>query len=378
MNEAYNAAGASSGALPTVSDGAALSAHVLERLCRQIVEHAQDAIILTDRDGIIRLWNGCAEATFGYPAVEVVGRTLDQIIPERLRQRHWDGYRRVMATGTTRYARELLAVPAVRKDGTRISLELTITLLHDDAGAVAGAAAIIREVSQSWETVAHELRAPLTAVRTCVGLLRDPSVQPDPAAHAQLLKTIEQSAERMQRLVADVLDLTRFRSGSIRLQLRRIDARALARNAAIAMAPLLDARGQRLDLRLPGSPTWVYGDRRQLERALLNLLSNAHKFSPDGAVVRLSVATQGVDIVWSVADDGPGITEPDRARLFERFFTVATDASREGAGTGLGLPIVRAIALAHGGAIEVESAVGRGSTFTLRVPASGPAGAGEL
>lgn len=141
----------SSGAPPTGSDGAALPAHGLERLCRQIVEDAQDAIILADRDGVIRLWNGGAEAMFGYPAGEAVGRTLDLIIPERLRQRHWDGYRRVMATETTRYARELLAVPAVRKDGTRISLEFTITLLRDADGAVAGAAAIIRDVTERWE-----------------------------------------------------------------------------------------------------------------------------------------------------------------------------------------------------------------------------------
>jgi PAS domain S-box-containing protein len=377
VNEADASASASSGVDPNGSAGVTLPADVPELPFRQIIERAQDAIVFADRAGVIRFWNCGAEAIFGYRAEEAVGSTLDLIIPNRLRQRHWQGYRSVMAGGTTRYARQLLAVPAVRSDGTPISLELTITLLYDGAGTVAGAAAIIREVSQRWETVAHELRAPLTAVRTCVGLLRDPNVKPEPAVRAELLKTIEQSAERMQRLVADLLDLTRFRSGSIRLQLRRIDARALAREAAAAMTPLLEARGQQLDLALPGSPLWVYGDRRRLERALLNLLSNAQKFSPDGAHVRLSVAAQGDDVTWSVTDIGPGITAADQERLFERFFTGATNASREGADTGLGLPIAQAIALAHGGAIEVESAVGRGSTFTVRVPASGPDVEGE-
>jgi signal transduction histidine kinase len=227
-------------------------------------------------------------------------------------------------------------------------------------------------------TIAHELRTPLTAVRTCVGLLLDPTVRPDPDARSQLLRNIEQSAERMQRLVADVLDLTRFRSGGIRLQLRRFDACALARAAAVAMAPLLGARGQSLEPALPDGRVWVYGDRRRLEQALLNLLSNAQKFSPAGAAVRLSVAVRGDQVAWSVADRGPGIAPEDQRRLFERFFTVASDTSADGGGTGLGLPIARAIALAHGGAIEVESAVGGGSTFTLRVPASGPVGAGEL
>jgi PAS domain S-box-containing protein len=366
-----------SGAAPTSSIGITVPAHRLEGLCRQIVEQAQDAIIITDRDGVIRVWNGGAEAMFGYQAGEAVGSTLDLIIPERLRPRHWNGYRRVMTTGTTRYDRELLAVPAVRKDGTRISLEFMITILHDAAGAVDGAAAILREVSQHWDTVAHELRTPLTAIRTCVGLLRDPTVQPEPEAHAQLLQTIEQSAERMQRLVADVLDLTRLRSGSIRLQLRRFDAGVLARAAGAAMLPLLTARRQTLNLILPSSRTWVYGDRRRLERALLNLLSNAQKFSPTGAEIRLSLVASGDDVLWSVTDHGPGISAEDQARLFERFFTVATDAASDRAGTGLGLPIARAIALAHGGAIEVNSAAGQGSTFTLRVPAAGPAGVGE-
>ena len=95
-------------------------------VCQQIVDQAQDAIIFADRDGVIRLWNAGAEAIFGYRAEEAVGRILDLIISTQLRARHWAGYRQVMATGVTRYGREVLAVPALRKDGTRLSLEFTI------------------------------------------------------------------------------------------------------------------------------------------------------------------------------------------------------------------------------------------------------------
>ena len=104
-----------------------------EWLCQQIVEGTQEAIIFADHDGIIRLWNGGAEAMFGYQAEEAIGQNLDLIIPERLRGRHWEGYRKVMATGVTRYGRELLAVPALRKDGARISLEFTIVMLRNDS-----------------------------------------------------------------------------------------------------------------------------------------------------------------------------------------------------------------------------------------------------
>jgi signal transduction histidine kinase len=222
-------------------------------------------------------------------------------------------------------------------------------------------------------TVAHELRTPLTAVRTCVGLLLDPATAPDAAAREQLLQTIARSADRMQRVLADLLDLARFRAGSIQLQRRRFDARQLARDAAAVMAPLLQARGQTLDLRLPRAPVWVYGDHRRLEQVVLNLLSNAHKFSPDGGRVRLAVAAADDAVSWAVTDQGPGVAAADQRRLFERFFTVARRAGDSRAGAGLGLPIAMAIALAHGGTIDVTTAVGQGSTFTLRVPAQGPA-----
>jgi PAS domain S-box-containing protein len=120
-------------------------------LCRRIVAESRDAIIFVDKDGLIRLWNVGAEAMFGYRAEEMEGQSLDRIIPEALRARHNEGFRRVMAKGESRYAADLLAVPGLRKDGARISLEFTITLIKDDQGQVLGAAAIIRDVTARWE-----------------------------------------------------------------------------------------------------------------------------------------------------------------------------------------------------------------------------------
>lgn len=122
-----------------------------ESMYRQIVEHAQDAIIFADRDGVIRFWNEGAEVIFGYTAEEAVGHTLDIIVPERFRSRHWEGYRKVMATGVTRYGREFLAVPGIRKDGARVSLEFTIVLIRDETGALLGPAAILRDVTARWQ-----------------------------------------------------------------------------------------------------------------------------------------------------------------------------------------------------------------------------------
>lgn len=120
-----------------------------DRLCRDIVDGISDAVIFADREGIIRLWNPGAERLFGYAASEVVGRSLDVIIPEPMRKRHWDGYFRVMETGVTRYGAEPLAVPGIRKDGTRVSLEFSIALLREGP-SVSGAAAILRDVTARW------------------------------------------------------------------------------------------------------------------------------------------------------------------------------------------------------------------------------------
>jgi PAS domain S-box-containing protein len=116
-------------------------------LCCRLVAESRDAIIFVDQDGLIRLWNAGAEAMFGYRAAEMEGQSLDRIIPEALRGRHNEGFRRVMARGESRYAADLLAVPGLKKDGSRISLEFSITLIKDDGGEVLGAAAIMRDVS---------------------------------------------------------------------------------------------------------------------------------------------------------------------------------------------------------------------------------------
>jgi len=123
-----------------------------ERLYRQVVEGSPDAIILGDPEGVIRLWNAGATAIFGFTAAEAVGQSMDLIIPERLRGRHWDGYRKVMATGTSRYgAGDLLAVPAIRKDGSSLSVEFTIQMLKDEAGRITGLVAILRDVTKRFQ-----------------------------------------------------------------------------------------------------------------------------------------------------------------------------------------------------------------------------------
>lgn len=117
---------------------------------QRLVDESPEATVVADPDGVIQYWNASAEALFGHSAAEAVGKTLDLIIPEPQRQRHWAGFREVMRTGQTRYGRDLLAVPALRKDGARLSIEFHVVLLRDATGQVMAIAALIRDVSERW------------------------------------------------------------------------------------------------------------------------------------------------------------------------------------------------------------------------------------
>jgi signal transduction histidine kinase len=220
--------------------------------------------------------------------------------------------------------------------------------------------------------IAHELRTPLTSVRTSVGLLLDPAIEPTFDQRNTLLVTIDRNASRMQRVVGDILDLARFRAGRVQLQLRRFDAAELAQSAIASVAPLAQSRSQRIELAAPSLPVSVFADFLRLEQALVNLLSNAEKYSPDGSPIHVTVAGSSDEVWWTVTDQGYGIRPRDQARLFERFFVAPRERSEGAAGVGLGLPITLLIVQAHGGRIDVESHPGRGSSFRLVVPAAGP------
>jgi len=142
-------------------------------LCQQIVDNTGDAIIFGDSESMVRLWNVAAEKMFGFRAEEIVGKSMDLIIPENLRERHWEGYDQTMKTGRTQYSRSLLAVPAIRKDGTRISVEFTIVLIRDDDGKLLGPAAILRDVTARWNQD-KELRKRLIALEAEVTRLAGP------------------------------------------------------------------------------------------------------------------------------------------------------------------------------------------------------------
>jgi PAS domain S-box-containing protein len=140
-----------------------MTEHNHEWLSQQIIDNTSDVIIFADSDGVVRLWNAGAERIFGFRADEMVDKSMDVIIPENLRERHWEGFEHAVKTGRTQYTRDLLAVPALRKDGSRISIEFTIALIRDAIGKLLGPAAILRDVTARWNQD-KELRRRLAAL----------------------------------------------------------------------------------------------------------------------------------------------------------------------------------------------------------------------
>lgn len=255
---------------------------------------------------------------------------------------------------------------------TSLGQRSAASLASADPELAVGLQELERLRSDLLATVGHELRTPLTAIRTSVGLLLDPGIVPSPDQRQQLLSTIGRSADRMQRLLTELLDLARLRSGRAELQRAAFDARDVARDVAAAVEPMAAARSQRVRMELPERAVRMVGDRRRLEQALLNLVANAQKFSPAGAEIDLSLArTDDGAVRWTVVDRGPGIGAEEQARLFERFFVGTSDGNVAGGGAGIGLPTALAIAQGHGGTIEVDSEVGRGSIFHLVIPTGG-------
>ncbi len=213
----------------------------------------------------------------------------------------------------------------------------------------------------------HEIKTPLTAIRGFAETLLGAPL-PEEAARGYL-RVILNHSERLSRLVEDLLELSRLESGTHQLELADLDVAALAERLCLELEPRIRERGFEVQIQGAGAPH-ALADRRAVEQILSNLLDNALKYSEPGKRIEVRIAAAGHAVRIEVADQGAGIPEADRARIFERFYRVDRGRSREQGGTGLGLAIVKHLVQAQGGEIWVESTPGLGSTFTFTLPRS--------
>jgi two-component system, sensor histidine kinase and response regulator len=213
--------------------------------------------------------------------------------------------------------------------------------------------------------VSHELRTPLASILGYVEILREEGMTGPDAEHCA--EVIERNAQRLLRLVGDLQLLSQIQSGRLEMEFRRADLVDLAAAAVEELRP--EAKRKHIDLAFSATAIPILSvDITRIAQLLANLLSNAVKFTPDGGRVEVRLGREGSHVVLTVADTGAGIPPADQERIFERFYRTAIARRQEIQGTGLGLTITRAIVAAHHGTITVESAEGRGSTFTVRLP----------
>jgi len=252
------------------------------------------------------------------------------------------------------------------------TLELSFSPLRGSAGCVMVARDVTEERrydrlrKEFVANVSHELRTPLSVIRGYVETLRDGALKDEQNA-PRFLESIEKNVERLSSLVGDLLELSRLESGTQLLHPRSLDGRELVQKVVEDFRLLAEKRKQALTAEHRGSCP-CEADPDLLERALRNLVDNAIKYTGEGGSIRV-FAEAGVDgVTFTVQDTGSGIPEADLPRVFERFYRVDKSRSRELGGTGLGLAIVKHVAQLHGGSVSVQSRVGQGSTFRLRLP----------
>ena len=213
--------------------------------------------------------------------------------------------------------------------------------------------------------VSHELRTPLTIIGGFAETLQDPEIPPD--KQAAFARTILSNAQRMQRIVDELLDLSRIETGHWQPRLQAIRIGDLAAEICARLSPMAQARGIALETQIDQQASIIYADRTALEQILLNLTENALRHTRAGTVA-IRTRTEGGNLVLSVEDTGTGVAPEHLPRIFERFYRVDTGRSRESGGTGLGLAIVKHLVEAHGGSVRAESSVGRGTTISIYLP----------
>jgi signal transduction histidine kinase len=214
--------------------------------------------------------------------------------------------------------------------------------------------------------VSHELRTPLTAIRGYVEALGEEDVAPD--EKQRFLQIISRHAERMERLVKDLLRLARLEAGQEPLEIAPCDTSALAHAVVADLARAIEERRQQVEIVIGLDTETVRGDHAKLHDALRNLVANAVTYSPEGTTVRIESARVDGRIAVSVADQGPGIPDEDLSRVFERFYRVDKSRARDPGGTGLGLAIVKHLVGLHGGEVHAENRAEGGAKFTVMLP----------
>jgi len=348
-----------------------------EGALRELYNNLDEGIMVLKPDGTIEFVNPAGERLFGAPPGELHGTAVSALIPEELREKHMASTQRFLEQGTSNViGRGMLVFPALKRDGSRFDLEFSVApmgqaerlrlvaVLRD----VSARTALERMKGEFVATVNHELRTPLTSLLGSLEILAESEHLG--ADEREFLDMARRNGARLAALVSDVLDTERMATGAMRFAEESIALEPFLAEAVELDRTYAGARGVRLELAHPVPGVHVRGDRTRLMQVMANLLSNACKFSPAGAVVTVRAAPTDGAVRVEVTDHGPGIPEEFRSRIFTRFAQADSSDARVKGGTGLGLAICKAIVERLGGRIGFDSRAGGPTTFWFEVPAA--------
>lgn len=380
------------------------AAELGEQRFRELIEHAPDAILQVDRAGVITLANHSAETIFGYAHHELMGRTIEMLVPAGSRGSHAAHRESFVAAGVARPMGQGLELNALRKDGTEFPVEISLSPVRMDDGDVV--IAVVRDVTQrklaekkirllqeSYMTelemrqheserlnnlkseflasVSHELRTPLHTVIGFAALLDEEDEGPLNDVQKRFIQHIREDADHLLGLINDVLDLSRIEAGGLKLQTTALEVLPLVRHVMDMAASSAAAKSIAIGLEEFPDAT-VRADPLRVRQILDNLLSNALKFTPAGGKVALRGRVHHGMLEVAVCDSGVGVSKEDQELIFGKFYQAGSTTTGVREGTGLGLAICRQLVEMQGGEIRLESEVSRGSTFFFTLPLDSP------
>lgn len=372
---------------------------------RTTIESIGDGVITTDNSGIITNANRAAERICDVQPDAAIGKPLDHI----LRILEEDSYRPVLNPAVTmlRQVSKSKVLEQSSQTGTYVLqqntgedrwLSLTASLITPGRGQVYGAVVIIKDISDERQmlteireqtaaaqrmavdlseahqrkdeflaTLAHELRNPLAPVRTTSQVLR--STEPENAKIIAVSDMLDRQVGQLSRLIDDLLDVSNITLGEIRLRRETIELSDTVTTAIEAAEPALDEACQKLLVKQPETPVYLYADKVRITQLIGNLLSNASKFSPPKSEIKLEIVPAEYSVAIMVSDQGIGLESARFKDIFDLFVQVDTSLGRQRSGSGIGLTIVKRLVAMHGGTVQVESeGLGKGCTFTVTLP----------
>ncbi len=352
-----------------------------------LLEAAPDAIVVVDEHGVIQIVNHQTEALFGFARAELIGTSIDVLLPARSRDRHPMLRQGFFASPMARPMGAGLQLWARRKDGTEFPVDIALAPLETEEGVLVSAAVrditerlrvqdVLREAKEEAERanaakseflsrMSHELRTPLSAILGFSELMQMHEVSPE--QRAVFMERTHKAGLHLLSLINDVLDISRVESGTLSVSIEPTMIRPVLDDALEIVQSMAAQRGITVSSEVDGTESLVMADANRLKQVMLNLLSNAVKYNRDRGSVAVSCERRDDRLRIVVADTGPGIAGESMSKLFQPFERLGAERGTV-EGTGIGLALSSRLVELMRGAIGVESAPGKGSSFWVELP----------